>query len=155
MTAVDTETTTGPTSGLLARLADLGYRRRGRVVLAWIAVLAAVVAVAPRLAGEFSSEFATQGSESQAAADLVAERFPGISGDTVEVVWQAAAGARDPAVLARVRRFLRKAQGLEGIAAAQPPRVSPDGTIALARLELDRPALEVPDATGKRLIELA
>ncbi len=142
-------------SGRLARIADLAYRRRGRVLLAWIAVLAATVAVAPRLAGEFSAEFATAGSESQAAANLVAESFPGTSGDTIEVVWQAAAGARDPAVLGRVERFLEKAESFEGIAGAQPPRVSRDGTIALARLELDRSGLDVPAETGTSLIEMA
>jgi putative drug exporter of the RND superfamily len=140
---------------VLARLADLAYRRRGLIVLAWIALTAAVVAAAPRLAGEFSSEFATAGSESQAAADLIAERFPGTSGDTIDVVWQADAGARNPAVLARVEGFLEEAERLEGVAAAQPARVSRDGTIALARLELDRRALEVPEETGTRLIELA
>jgi RND superfamily putative drug exporter len=143
------------TPGRLARLADFAYRRRGRMVLAWIAVLAAAVVVAPRLAGEFSAEFATAGSDSQTAADLVAERFPGTSGDTIEVVWQADAGARDPAVIARVDHFLEQAEDLEGIAGAQPLRVSRDGTIALTRLELDRPALDVPDETGRRLIELA
>jgi RND superfamily putative drug exporter len=153
--AADTSATNTTAPGLLARLADLAYRRRGRMVLAWIAVLAAAVAVAPRLAGELSAEFATAGSESQAAADLVAERFPGISGDTIEVVWQADAGARDPAVLGRVGRFLEQAERLEGVAAVQPPRVSRDGTIALARLELDRPALDVPDGTGPRLIAMA
>ncbi|MBA3245809.1 MAG: MMPL family transporter [Actinobacteria bacterium] len=142
-------------SGRLARLADLAYRRRGRVVLAWIAILAATIAIAPRLAGEFSAEFATAGSESQAAADLVAERFTGTSGDTIQVVWQAESGAREPAVLERIERLLEQAEQLEGIAVAQPPRVSRDGTIALATLELDRPALDVPAETGTRLIELA
>ena len=153
--AENTSATNVPVSGLLARLADLAYRRRGRTVLAWIALTAAVVAFAPRLAGEFSSEFATAGSESQAAADLIADRFPGTSGDTIEVVWQAEAGARDPAVLARVDRFLGRAERLESVAAAQPARVSRDGTIALARLELDRRALEVPEETSMRLIALA
>src|SRR5215218_9028376 len=106
-----------PLPGRLSRLADVAYRRRGRVVLAWIALLAGVVAVAPRLAGDFSSEFATAGSESQAAADLIAERFPGTSGDTIEVVWQAQAGVRQPAVEARVERFLEQAERLEGVAA--------------------------------------
>jgi RND superfamily putative drug exporter len=141
--------------GRLARLADLAYRRRGRVVLAWIVLLAGVIVIAPRIAGEFSTEFATAGSESQAAADLVAERFGGTSGDTIEVVWRADAGARDAFVLGRVEHFLEQAERLEGIADAQAPRVSRNGTIALTRLELDRRALDVPDATSRRLIELA
>jgi RND superfamily putative drug exporter len=146
--------TSSPT-GRLARLADLAYRRRGRMVLAWVAVLAATVAVAPRIAGEFSAEFAAGGSESQAAADLIAERFPGTSGDTIEVVWQAEAGALDPAVRPRVHRLLEEAERLEGVATAQPARVSRDGTIALARLELDRSGLDVPAETATRLTELA
>lgn len=100
------------------------------MVLAWIAVFAAAVVVAPRLARDFSTEFATAGSESQAAADLIGERFPSTSGDTIEVVWQTPAGARDPAVLDRVERFLKQAERLDGIAGAQPARVSRDGTVA-------------------------
>ena len=151
----DPSATNPRVSGLLARLADLAYRRRGRMLLAWIAMAAVVVAIAPRLAGERSSEFATTGSDSQAAANLISERFPGTSGDTIEVVWRAQTGARDPAVLGRVGRFLAQSERLEGVAAAQPARVSRDGTIALARLELDRRALEVPEETSTRLIELA
>jgi RND superfamily putative drug exporter len=139
----------------LAKLGDLAYRRRGRIVLAWIAALVLAAVIAPRLTGEFAAEFATAGSESQAAADLVAERFAGTSGDAIQVVWQADAGARNPVVLERVERFLDQAEDLEGIASAGAPRVSRDGKIALVRLELDRPALDVPAATGKKLIETA
>jgi putative drug exporter of the RND superfamily len=146
---------TEPVPGRLARLADLAYRRRGRMVLTWVVALVLTIAVAPRVAGEFSAEFATAGSESQAAADLVEARFPGTSGDTIEVVWRADAGARDPSVLARVEPFLGKAERLEGVGAAQSPRVSRDGTIALTRLELDRRALDVPGGTATSLIELA
>ena len=146
---------TGSPSGLLARLADLAYRRRGRIVLAWIAALAIIGASSSRLAGEFSAEFGNTGSESQAAADLVAERFPGISVDAIRVVWRSETGALDEAVRARVDRFLRRAEALEGIAAARAPRLSRDRTVALAQLELDRPMLDVPADTGARLIELA
>jgi putative drug exporter of the RND superfamily len=145
----------GEGAGRLARLADLAYRRRGRMVLAWIALFAAVVLFAPRLAGEFSSEFSTAGSESEQAAELVADRFPGRSGDTIDVVWHAERGARSPSAMAHVERFLAEARGLEGVAEVEPERVSPDGRIALARLGLDRPALEFPTASSKRLIELA
>ena len=36
----------------MRRLASLAYRRRGRMVLAWIVLLGAVVALAPALAGQ-------------------------------------------------------------------------------------------------------
>src|SRR6266508_4013360 len=102
-------------TGRLARLADLAFRRRGRMLLAWVVALAAVVALVPRVAGEFDADFSTPGSESKRAADLVAARFPGSSGEAINVVWEAPAGARHPAVEARVERFLAQARRLEGI----------------------------------------
>ena len=71
------------------------------------------------------------------------------------VVWEAAGGAGAPAVQARVDRFLAQAGRLEGIGAAGAPRVSRDGSIAMADLTLDRRAWDVPVATGEALIALA
>ena len=140
---------------LLSRLADLAYRRRGRMLLAWIAVLAAVVLFAPRVAGEFDEDYLTPGSDSKAAATLVAERFEGGTGDTFDVVWQAAAGVREPGVATTMERFLERADALEGLGAPEPAQVSPDGTIAVARFPLDRPSWGVPAETSSELIEMA
>ena len=149
-----TSTASQPTGGLAA-LADLAYRRRRRMLLAWVVALAAVIAIAPRVAGDFNADYSTPGSESQAASKLIRERFPGRSGEAVDVVWQNASGVRRPAVEASMQRFLSRASQLEGIGRAERPRVSPDGTIAVTRLDLDRPSWDVPDSTGKRLIDLA
>jgi RND superfamily putative drug exporter len=143
------------TGGRLARLADVSYRRRGRVLVAWIAALAAIIALTPLLAGEFDADFGTPGSESAAAADLIEAHFPRSSGQSVNVVWQAPAGALESGPRERIDGFLAEAARLEGIGDAQPPRVSRDGTIALADLELDRPFTDVPGDTGKQLISLA
>jgi putative drug exporter of the RND superfamily len=70
----------------LARLGDLAYRRRARVVLAWIGLLVAVLAIVPRFAGDYSVEFGTPGSESKTASDLIEAHFPQSSGDSVNVV---------------------------------------------------------------------
>src|SRR6266508_1146500 len=144
-----------PASGRLARLAELAFRRRGRMLLAWVVALAALVALVPRVAGEFDADFSTPGSESKRAADLVATDFPGSSGETVNVVWEAPAGARAPVVEARVERFLAQARRLEGIGEPEPARVSREGTIGLSRLELEQPSWKLETKTGKSLIELA
>jgi RND superfamily putative drug exporter len=144
-----------PRAGRLARLADLAVRRRGRMVLAWIAALVLVGAVAPSLAGEYDADYYTPGSESKAAAQLIDERFPGRSDAGIDVVWQVRDGVEDPATEARMERFLAGAERLEGVAGAGRQRVSPDGTIGYASLALDRPGFDVPVATGEELIDRA
>ncbi|MGZ6645425.1 MAG: MMPL family transporter, partial [Solirubrobacteraceae bacterium] len=141
--------------GRLGRLGAFVHRHRGRVVLGWVAALAAVLALTPLLRGTFQADFATKGSESERAASVLAQRFPGRSGDTVSVVWKASVGAQAPQTRARVKRFLAAAQRVEGIAGAGPIRVAPDRTIASTTLELDRRVWDLPDSTGTRLIDLA
>jgi RND superfamily putative drug exporter len=141
--------------GRLGRLADLAFRRRWRMLVAWVIALAAVLAIVPRVAGDYAADYSTPGSESKAASDLVAERFPGRSGDAVDVVWQDGGGVRSASIRHRVDAFLREASTLEGIAGADGSRIAPTGTIGTARLELDRPSWDVPTATGRRLVDLA
>ena len=144
---------TSHTTSRLARLADLTYRRRWYVVVAWVAALAATLAVVPRFAGDFGVEFGTPGSESKAATDLLEKHFAGSSGESVNVVWEAPAGARE--TQARIDRLLAEAQRVDGIGGASEPRYSRDGTIGLVELRLDRPAMDVENASGERLLELA
>jgi putative drug exporter of the RND superfamily len=147
--------TSGAPRGFVARLAELACRRRGWMVLAWIVLLPAVIALGARFAGEFAADYSTPGSESKAAADLIAARFPGSTGDTIDVVWQAPSGVRDPAVAAKVERFLAGASRLEGVGEPGRAQVSPDGTIAVTRLDLERRVWDVPTESGERLIDMA
>ncbi len=109
-----------PPRGRLGRLADFAFRRRRAVVAVWVVGLVAAFAAAG-LAGDWSADYSTPGSESRAAADLLQERFPQSSPDTVDVVWQApdgagaARGARRGSTGSR-----RDADGLEGIGRAAP-----------------------------------
>jgi RND superfamily putative drug exporter len=141
--------------GRLARLARLAYRRRRLMVASWVAALVAVIALAPMLAGDFSQDYAVPGSDSREARELIAERFDDVSSESVDVVWEADAGARSPAVREEMNGFLAEATQLEGITRASPAEISEDGTIAVSRLQLDRPGSEVPVETGERLIEMA
>jgi RND superfamily putative drug exporter len=137
----------------LARLADLTYRRRGRVVLAWVVLLVATLAIVPRFAGDFSTEFGTPASESKEARDLIEAHFPGSSGESVNVVWEAPGGARQ--AQPRIDRFVEQASRVEGVGDVSPSRYSADGTIGLLRLELDRPSFQLDTESGKTLIDLA
>src|SRR3954471_14144025 len=113
----------------LARLADLCYRRRGRVVLAWIAALVVVIGVGSALAGEYNADYNTPGSESKAASQLTEDRFGGYSGQEIYVVWKDPAGAKTGAAKQRIDAFLSQAQQVDHIAKPTDIRVSQDGKI--------------------------
>jgi RND superfamily putative drug exporter len=142
----------------LARLGEFIYRHRRLVLLAWIVGLLAVFAASSQLAGQWSADYETPGSESKAASDRLEQRFPERQPYSVDVVWQAErAGGQE--IRARVDDFLRHAQQLDGIGdgvTTEAAQLSPDGTVGLARIPLAVNKTEdVPAATGERLIEMA
>jgi RND superfamily putative drug exporter len=142
----------------LARLADISFRRRRLVLAAWVAGLLAIVALGAALRGNWSVDYATPGSESKAAVDLLANRFPERRPDSIDVVWLAQRGALAPDVRSRVDDFIRDASALEGIGDPVPAAradVSRDGTIAVARVPLTVSPGAVPLETGHRLIDMA
>jgi RND superfamily putative drug exporter len=94
----------------LVRLADLAYRRRGRMVLAWLAAAVVIIGVGSALAGEYNANYDTPGSESKAASDLTQERFAGYSGQEIYVVWKDPAGVDNAAAKQRIGAFIADAR---------------------------------------------
>jgi putative drug exporter of the RND superfamily len=139
----------------LARLADLAFRRRGRVVLAWIAAMVVIIGLGSSLAGEFNADYNTPGSESKAASDLTEREFGGYSGQEIYVVWKDPDGARSPAAKRSVDAFLAEAKRVDHVAEETPIRVSRDGTIGATTLPLTVDGWEVPKEDGERLIAAA
>ena len=139
----------------LAKLADLAYRRRGRMVLAWIAAAVVIIGVGSSLAGEYSADYNTPGSESKAASDLTEERFGGYSGQEIYVVWKDEDGARSPAARENIDAFLAEATQVDHVERQTPIRVSDDGTIAATTLPLTVPGWDVPKEDGEKLIAAA
>src|SRR5919106_2164111 len=95
-------------SDVLQRLTQFAYHRRRIVVLAWLALLVMAATLGGRFGGDDTTDYGTPGSESSAAHDLVAERFPAGSGDTISIVWQAA-DVTDPDIETRVSNLLARA----------------------------------------------
>ena len=110
----------------LARLADIAYRRRKLMVLGWIAVLIVIFPVSNALKGKFHADYATPGSDSKTASALIAQRFGGFSGSTVDVVWRANGGANSPGTNQRIDSFLAQASRLSGVGRPGRTRVSPE-----------------------------
>src|SRR4051794_24578131 len=139
----------------LSRLADLAYRRRGRVVLAWIVAAIAIIGLGSALKGEFNADYNTPGSESKAASDITEQRFGGYSGQEIYVVWKDRAGARSPAARQRVNAFLVQAQKVHHIAKPTPIRVSRDGNIGATTLPMTVPGWDFTKSDGEKLIAAA
>jgi RND superfamily putative drug exporter len=140
---------------LLTRLADISYRRRGRMVLGWIVATVVIIGVGSSLAGEYNADYNTPGSESKAASDLTEQRFGGYSGQEVYVVWKDPDGATSPAAKERIDAFLAAAQEVDHIAEPTPIRESRDGTIGATTLPLTIDGWDVPKEDGEKLIAAA
>jgi putative drug exporter of the RND superfamily len=139
----------------LARVADIAYRRRGRMVLAWIVAAVVIIGVGFSLAGENHADYNTPGSESKAASDLTKQRFAGYSGQEVYVVWKDAAGATSSAARARLNAFFADASKVDNLAPHTQIRLSRDGKIASTTLPLTVDGWDVPKASGEKLIAAA
>jgi RND superfamily putative drug exporter len=139
----------------LARLADIAYRRRGRMVVAWIVATVVIIGLGSSLAGEYNADYNTPGSESKAASDLTEQRFGGYSGQEIYVVWKDEAGATSPGAEERVNDFLAEAKQVDHIAEETPIRVSQDGTIGATTLPLTVAGWDVPKEDGEKLIAAA
>src|SRR4051812_21239026 len=140
---------------LLTRLADVAYRRRGRMVVGWLVATIVIIGVGSSLAGEFNADYNTPGSESKAASDLTEQRFAGYSGQEIYVVWKDEAGATSPAARKRIAPFFAQAEQVRNVARHTPIRVSRDGKVGASTLPLTVPGWEVKKEEGEKLIAAA
>ena len=71
----------GNMPSLLSRVAVACYRHRRRVLFAWVALVVAAVILGPSLAGTWSNSSRLPGTDSQAAQDVLAAKFPAQAGE--------------------------------------------------------------------------
>jgi RND superfamily putative drug exporter len=125
-------------------IAELCYRKRGAVLVAWVVLLALAVGSCAALAGEYRTEFELPDSESANAIDLMEERgLNQRSGFTGQIVFVAEQGVNDPEVRRTMEDVFARVQGAleeeELNSPYEPSRsyqVSSDGRIAYAELNL-------------------
>ncbi|HET9185577.1 MAG TPA: MMPL family transporter, partial [Solirubrobacterales bacterium] len=139
----------------LGKLADLAYRRRGRMVLVWVLATVVLIGLGSSLAGDYHADYNTPGSESKAAGDLTEREFGGYSGQEIYVVWKDPAGADSPAARERMNAFFAAAERVRNVERRGAIRLSQDGTIATTTLPLNVPGWEVKKEQGEALIDAA
>src|SRR5262245_62453664 len=127
--------------GPLGRLAGLAFRRRGTVLIAWVAALVIAIGLSAAFGGEFSTNASAPGSDSERAQRLLEERFPAQSGDTVQVVVRAD-DVTSAEVRGEVTALLGELGRLPHVTAVEDPysaegSIAPDGRTLVAGVYLD------------------
>ena len=147
----------------IARLTRFCIDHRRFVILGWIAVAIAALALSSAVGSRYATNFSLPGTESQRAADLLKRDFPAQAGDSDQIVFAAKQGkVSDPAVRARITPMLASVAKLPHVtgvvspyAAAGARAVSADGRIAFATVNFDQRANELPKDAVKRVISVA
>lgn len=147
--------------GWLTRWARFAVRHRRAVVVAWLAVLTALIAVALAAGAPFASTFQLPGTETQRAFNLLRERFPQRAGDQARLVFRAEAGIAAPEVRPRVEAVLAAARTLPKVVAVGSPfepggqgAISPDGRVAFATVQYAERTARMDPADVKPLFNL-
>jgi putative drug exporter of the RND superfamily len=128
---------------MLQRLARFCYRRRWRVLGAWIVLLVGLFALNSTVGGKFLDEFKLPGSESQEAVDLMeGHGFDTRAGATGQVVFKAD-DVTDPTVRRDMEALFDQVGEVTAPSEVVSPyspegahQISPDRTIAYAEINL-------------------
>src|SRR5437588_9188781 len=136
----------------LGLFAPFCYPRRKRVLALWILGLIAITVVGQGVFGaSFSNKFGSGSSESARAQRLLQRRFRAASGDSAQVVFSTTSPVTDPANEAAIETLVAALSGLPHVGNVTNPlsptargQVSPDGHIAFATVQFDKPGQDLP-----------
>ncbi len=148
-----------PAIGPLGRLGRFSYRNRGKTVLAWVAALVLSAGLSMAFGGEFFADYSAPGSDSSKAQQLLEDKFPAQSGDTVDVVVRAEGGA--DAAKPAVESLIADLGAVPHVASIEDPYetpggISPDGRTIVSHIKLDvvNP-VDMPVVDSERMLEIA
>ncbi|MFE4606930.1 MMPL family transporter [Streptomyces niveus] len=146
----------------LYRLGRLAFRRRWRVLLAWVAVLVAAGIGISSVSGSTTDDFTLPGTQSQRAIDLLEAEFrqASASGATARVVVEAPDGEKltSAAHKAQVEALVDELRTAPQVATVADPfssgLVSASGGVAYAQVTYAVPQAEITTAASDALREV-
>lgn len=131
-------------------LARLSTRRPVAVLVGWIALVIGLQVLVAAVGQDIRDTFSLRGTDSQAAYDLLDERFPSSAGDSDTVAFKVSQGAIADA-RAEIEAALDEIAAVPSVVTVVSPfspdavaQVSPDGTIAYATVTYDDQAYNLP-----------
>lgn len=137
-------------SGWLGWVGRLASRRPWRMVMGFVAALVVLGGLPGGVGAGFTDEVRLGDSDSQRAADLLAERFPAAAGDTATLVFHDDALQR-PGTTREVDAVLDSVASQPNVESVTPLQVSTDGTIGFATVLYDEVAADLSQAHLERL----
>jgi putative drug exporter of the RND superfamily len=128
---------------MLDRLARTCFRRRGRTVLIWIAVLIGVNVIANGIVGaDYRADMNLPDSESKQVQDQLEAASPNRAGFNAQIVFEASQGVEDPQVRAAMEGLFEQVGQLDGVDVTSPysregaAQVSDRVPVAFAELQI-------------------
>jgi putative drug exporter of the RND superfamily len=135
-------------SAFLSRLGTAAARRWRRTLLVAIVVVAGIGTLGSSLGAGFVDDYRTPGVDSTRAQELLEQRFPQVSGGDAQIVF---AGDRAAITGVGVKATLRAVGRQPHVTGVSDLRVAPDGRVAFATVQYDRPAEDLGPAARDRL----
>jgi putative drug exporter of the RND superfamily len=128
---------------MLKRLAQMCFRRRGRVVLAWIAGIVVIGAVMGAVGSGYRSDFTLPDVESKRGIDLLDAQFGGQgAGQVGNIVFRTARGVDDAPIRQTIETYLARVATIPGVQSLSSPyapgnesQIARDRRIAYAEFE--------------------
>ncbi|MEQ1702637.1 MAG: MMPL family transporter, partial [Ilumatobacteraceae bacterium] len=145
----------------LHRIGSFSSRNRRLVLVAWIVVAVGLALLNRTVGGVAVDNFEVPGVESQAATDMLQERFPEKAGATAMVVFHTDTGAiTDPALAVGVTATIDEVRALPHVLAvteplASPRSISPDASTAFASVQFDGTTADLGRSTLDALLDTA
>ena len=145
----------------LERLGRWVAVHRRLVVVVWLVGVLSLVGINRVGGGDAIDDFRVPGVESQAAVDLLEERFPQRAGATAMVVFHVEEGAiTDPASADAIAATVAEVRGLEDVLGVTDPlagqrSISPDGMTAFSAVQFGGSTSELGRGALEALVDTA
>ncbi len=144
---------------MFARLGTFAYRRRGRVVLAWVIVLVVLGAISSGVGSAFSTKFGLpNGVESKRGLDILDKNFGGVGGgQTGNIVLKAQGSVTDPTIEAAITPFLAQVKAIPGVADVSSPFTAGNERLISARGadsgKIAQATVQLPDSVSQAQVK--
>jgi putative drug exporter of the RND superfamily len=146
----------------VTRLARACCRYRWLVIGGWLVAVVLLTWLASVTGANYRADLDLPGSDSAQALTLLEENFPGLAGDSSQIVFHTSAGqVTDAEVQDGVAAVLDRVAALPHVAGVQSPydssslQISADGRTAFATVQFDAEAVDLPDTAVEDVIDTA